>query len=155
MSGVKVDVRLEGLREFDQSLNELKRGMHISILRSGLRRAALPMLKEMRNLAPKDSGRLKKSIRISANLSPRQKRLHREDFPKRRNLIELFVGAGPNVQAITQEFGTIYHKAQPFARPAFMKQGMPTLQRLRKSLEESLEAAAKKAARKALKKSRR
>lgn len=142
-----VDVRLEGLREFDQNLDQLKRGMHISILRAGLRRAAIPMLQEMRNLAPKNSGALKKSIRISGKLSPRQKRLHREDFQRSRSSVELFIGAGPNVQAIVQEFGTIFHPAQPFARPAFNRQARPTLERLRGALGEALDAAAKRVAR--------
>jgi HK97 gp10 family phage protein len=116
-------VTVSGLREFDRALGELPKATGKAVLRRALLKAGKPMAEDMRAKAPDDpltgGNDLRSSIAVGTKLSPRQARLHRRMFRDDRASAEVFVGAGPIPHAHLQEFGTVNHGPQPFARPAW------------------------------------
>ena len=147
-------VKLEGFKELERELERLSKAAGKGVLRRSLKKAAMPMKDTMHDLAPRGdtaSDDLADSISIGTKLSKRQAGLHRKMFRDDRAAVEMFVGAGPDPASWTQEFGTINHGAQPFARPAWDAEAQPTLDRLGRILwdefEKSLKRANAKAAR--------
>jgi HK97 gp10 family phage protein len=127
-------VKVEGLREIDRQLTRLKEGTAKGALRRSLRRSAKPMADLMQANAPRLSGNMADSVKITSKLSPRQASQHRKMFADMRSAVELHVGPGPYPQAITQEFGTYFHEPQPFVRPAWDADKMAMLERLKADL---------------------
>lgn len=84
-----------------------------TVQRQALRAAAEPMRDAMAKLAPQEPG--KPDLRDSMTISNARGGEHIFDE-------EVAVAVGPSragFYGIFQEFGTIHHGAQPFARPAF------------------------------------
>lgn len=121
-------VHVEGLRELDRALGELPKATGKAVLRRVLIKAGTPMANMMASLAPDDpvtkGNDLRSSIGVGTKLSKRQAGLHRKMFKNDKAAAEVFVGAGPVPHAHLQEFGTVKHGPQSFARPAWdAKQG--------------------------------
>ena len=118
---MKTTIRLDGLRELDAALGELSKASAKGVLRRVGLKALQPMADTMRAMAPDDpetgGNDLRSSIGVGTKLSPRQARLNRR--PEDKSFVEVYAGAGPVPQAHLQEFGTVDHGPQPFARPAF------------------------------------
>lgn len=110
-------VRIEGLKELDKALGELPKATGKNVLRRILRKRAEPIAMDAASKAPVDNADLGNSISFGSRLSRRQRALHRKMMSS--SAVEMFVGAGTNPQAITQEFGTWFHDPQPFMRPAW------------------------------------
>jgi HK97 gp10 family phage protein len=135
--------RIEGMRELEQALGELPKATGKAVLRRVLIEAGEPIARAARAVAPRDVGTLVESIDVGTKLSRRQRSQHRK-----MSTVEVHVGPGPNPQAITQEFGTWRHRAQPFMRPAWDAERMNALDRCVTLLGNRIVEAAQRAARK-------
>jgi hypothetical protein len=151
-----VTMRVEGFKELERELEKLTKAAGKGALRRSLKKAATPMAEVMANLAPTGetaTDQLAESVTIGTKLSARQAGLHRRMFASDKASVEMFVGPGPDPAAWNQEFGNVNHGAQPFARPAWDQEAMPTLERLKPLLwdevTKSIGRAERKAARQA------
>lgn len=151
---MSVTFEVEGFREMEAALDELEKlATRRAVARRALIKAAQPMAEIMRNLAPDDprtaNEDLVASIGVGTQLSDRQKSLHRRMFQNDRAAVEVFVGAGPVPQAHLQEFGTVHHAAQPFARPAWDQDKVALLDRLGREMWAEIEKSVQRARRRA------
>jgi len=106
--------RVDGLRELDAALQQLSSRMSKTVVERTLIKAAEPVERTAKALAPVLTGSLRDSLSVGRKLSNRQRRRSR-----RESEVEVFVGANALPHAHLQEFGTINHAAQPFMRPAW------------------------------------
>lgn len=117
---MRVTFKVEGLKELERALLQLKTATAKRLMRKVLMAAAQPVADDAYGLAPDDpstQGRdLKASIGVGTQLSKRQRRLARR---MSRSGVEVYVGAGAMPHAHLQEFGTVNHPAHPFMRPAW------------------------------------
>jgi len=113
------NVKVEGLRELDAALGELGKSAARGVLRRTGIKALEPFDKRWRELAPRGEGNLADSGGIGTRLTKRQASLNRRAQRQNgRDFVE--VHAGPNnPAAVPQEFGTVDHGPQSFARPAW------------------------------------
>lgn len=137
---------LEGFEDFEAALDEIasvptRRG----IGRRALRRAALPLAVQLEAAAPRRSGALAESVAVSTKLSKRQAKLHRKEHRGDPAHVEVFVGAGPLSQAHTEEFGTLFQPARPWARPVWDADHRALLDRLRVALWDELQKSLRRA----------
>jgi HK97 gp10 family phage protein len=139
-----VKFRIEGLRECEEALRELPKATGKNVLRRALMAAGQPILNAAQQLAPELTGTLKRSHAAGTRLTRRQRQQH-----KAESAVEIFVGPGGLVQAITQEFGTVKAPAQPFMRPAWDGNKMAALKLVGESLADEIERARARLARKA------
>lgn len=135
--------KVEGLKEFEEAMEEFSKATTANIIRRAFIKAAQPMLSDAQAHAPKLTGKLQLSFAAGTKLSKRQKKLH-----KKESDVEIFVGAGALVQAVTQEFGTINHPPHPFMRPAFDANGRGALSIFTDEMGKEIDKAAARAARK-------
>lgn len=120
-------VGVEGLSDLIATMRELPKATQRNAVRRVLIRRGEPLADRMRSLVPDDprtpaSRDLKGSIGVGTKLGARQARLHRKEMQGERDFAEVFVGAGVVPHAHLQEWGTIFHGPQPFARPAWDEQ---------------------------------
>jgi HK97 gp10 family phage protein len=141
-------VRVEGLKELKDALEEFPKATGTSLLKKALTAAAEPVVRAASAAAPDDPQStgydLRKSITVTQRLSRRQKKKHRKG-----SKVEVFIGAGPLSQATQQEFGNVLHGPQPFLRPAWDANQMSVLEAIKTHLAAAIDKAAKRAARKA------
>jgi HK97 gp10 family phage protein len=109
------EFRIEGLAELLAKFKELPKGVQRSTLQRVGRKVLAPIADKARSLAPRRSGKLKRSIKVSTRLSRRQYLLARGEGDN----VNIYAGAGALPQATLQEFGTSNLPAQPFMRPAW------------------------------------
>ncbi len=149
---MKVIVKTTGFADLEAALAKIeKKATQKAVMRRALKTAAQPMADAAKSKAPRDDGTLQASIGVSTKLSGRQKKLHRKLFRNDKAAVEMFVGAGPLSSAHNQEFGNERHGPQPFMRPAWDQEAMPTLQRLGQEMWSEIDSHAKRAAKKAAK----
>lgn len=134
-------VKIEGLRELEESLKQLTKATGRATMRRALIKAAQPIVDHARRLAPVDTGHLKTNIIASARI--RNTVGHAEYSQTLRSggskaeavtalrsarraanggntFAEIGVGpAVPTPYAHLVEFGTVKMPAQPFLRPAW------------------------------------
>jgi hypothetical protein len=135
-----------GFSELEKALKDLSARAGKGVLSRSLKKAAFPIAEVANNLAPEgETGQYKKSFVYSTRLTKRQARLHRKMFRDDRAAVEGFVGTS-DPAGIQQEFGNIFHKAQPALRPAWDREGQATLDRLGKILWENFKKAKSRAA---------
>lgn len=144
--GVKTYVRVDGLRELKEALEELPKATSTNVLKRALTKAAEPIETMAAAHAPMLTGHLKRSFNIGTKLSRRQSSLN-----QKQSKVELYVGPGPLVQAITQEFGTKTNRAQPFMRPAWDSQKNTALGLIKTNLADEIEKARARLAKKTAK----
>jgi HK97 gp10 family phage protein len=77
--------------------------------------------------------------------------MHRKMFKSDKASVEVFAGAGVIPHAHLQEFGTVNHGPQPFARPAWDSNKGRALETIRNDLGDEIAKAAKRLAKKAAK----
>ena len=102
------DFKLEGAKELDKVLAGLSKSMAKQQIKAGLRKAAKPVLKDARAMAPKKTGAMAKSIKVRTMV--------RTNVPA--------ISIGPDAEhyyGVFTERGTAHHSAQPFLRPAWDK----------------------------------
>lgn len=112
-------VKVEGLREVEAALMELKTSTAKSVGRRVLKRAAQLFVDRANALAPKDVGSrdypLKGSYRAGTFLT---RAAYRQERREGRSEVFMYGGtAHPN--GTWQEFGTVDHGPNPHARPAW------------------------------------
>jgi|SRR5262245_24844379 len=140
---MKIQVHIEGLAEVAEGLDELPKATATNVQKRALLKAAVPIAQTAQRLAPRLSGHLQMSIEPGTKLSRRQKSLY-----KKESKVEVFVGPAALVQAITQEFGTITNKPQPFMRPAWDQNKREAFIIIKDELAEEIEKARARIARK-------
>ena len=144
-------VKVEGLRELADALAELPKATGANVLRRTLLKAGLPIAEMARSLAPRRTGTLAEvSISVTPASPSKMTRTGKGAYDK-QSKVEVLVEAGPEPQAITQEFGTVNHPAHPFMRPAWLANKLRALDIIKKDLWEEIEKAAARLARKAAK----
>lgn len=136
--------KVEGLKELETALKELPKATGKNVLKRVLIKAGQPIAASAERHAPRLRGKLQMSIGTGTKLSRRQSRLHRKE-----STVEIFAGAGALAQSITQEFGTSFHPAQPFMRPAWDENQKPSYDSIRDDLAAEIEKARKRLAKKA------
>ena len=144
-------VAVTGLREIERAME----GLTLASGRGVLRRAGLNALKPVAAAAagnaPHVSGALRGGIGVGTQLTARQKGINKRLVGDTKASAEVYVGAGPDPAAHTQEFGTVNHGPQPFMRPAWDGGKAQVLTDIKKELWSELAKAAARAARKAAK----
>ena len=106
---VEINSEITGLKELRKNVDSLSKSFAKSTLRTALRNAAEPVVKEAKALVPVDSGDLKRSIRSQVTVTKAGDGYADVGFG-RKEFHGLFV-----------ELGTSRQAAQPFLRPALEK----------------------------------
>ncbi|WP_421925481.1 HK97 gp10 family phage protein [Neoaquamicrobium sediminum] len=143
--------KVEGLRELDAALAELPKATGKNVLRRVLRTAAQPVADDYSESVRRRTGTLAKSAGVSTKLSKRQRSLHRKMFKSDKASVEMFAGAGPLPQAITEEFGTPDQPPQGEMRSSWDANQRGVLDTIKSELWTEIEKAAQRLARKAAK----
>jgi HK97 gp10 family phage protein len=143
-------VYVDGFDGLEKSFKELGKAGTKKVLSDVGTEALQPVADAMQANAPDDPNTtvndLRTSIKVSKKLNKRQKSKQKSYWgDKKKPDVEVFVGAGSIPHAHLQEFGAAHHAAQPFARPAWDKEKMPTLMRIANMMKEYVKAAVKKA----------
>lgn len=107
-------VRVDGLKDLEKALSQLKTATAKGVVRKVLMKAAQPIAEAGQANAPLGpTGNLKGSYGVGTKLTRRQRKLHKKQSP-----VEVF--AGPNDPAAIQtEFGNEHQGAEPHLRPAW------------------------------------
>lgn len=173
MSGA---IKVEGLPQLDAALAELIEATNgrtgKTALRKGVIEGAQLFVRAAQEAAPVMSGALRDSItaRAAGNLVGkdawgRAKRSGLDDAGAAKaardatraaresgemSTISVVVAAGPNPQAVQQEFGNVNHGPHPFMRPAFDSQKEAVVDAISQAVSRQIAAAAQRAARRAL-----
>lgn len=150
-------IRIEGLKELDKALSEMKTATAKGVVRRTLTKALQPMAQEAASLAPDDpktgAPDLHTSIKVSDKLKVGRRPMV-NGFGFRDGTVTVFMGPTRDgyPQAIMQEFGTVKQPAQPYMRPAWDAGHMKLLEGVKDGLGAEITKTAERAARKALKK---
>ena len=172
-----VTVKVDGLRDLERALAEMKKTTAKSTSIRALKKAAKPIADHAEGSAPRRSGKLAASIGVttkkprnyeagniaynqtmkdggSAKAAVAAMRAARRANPA--TFAEIFITPGakrgnPLRQAIFQEFGTVNHPPQPYMRPAFDAKKMPALETIRTELAVEIEKTRARLAKKAAK----
>lgn len=142
-------VKVTGLRDLERALKQLPKATGKNVLRRVLRTAAKPVADDYAGSVRRRNNDLAESAGVSTRLSPRQAAAHRKMFLDDRAAVEMFVGAGPLPQAITEEFGTINQAPQGELRAAWETRKRRVLDTVERELGTEIQKAAARAARKA------
>jgi HK97 gp10 family phage protein len=144
-------MKVTGLRELDAALMTMKQSTARGVVRRALLTAAQPIADDMAKRAPSPgkygTGYLGEHIDTGIRLSRRQRSVSRKESD-----VEVYAGATRVDQAVFQEFGTINHAAQPFARPAWDAGKMDALDTVKTELAAEIEKTAARAAKRATRK---
>lgn len=136
-------VTIEGLADLDKALAEFKTSTAKGILRRAGAEALQVFDDAWRANAPHLTGALQESGAVGTKLSHRQRQLAEQE---RESFVEVFVGPGPNPQAIQEEFGNVHQAAHPFARPAWDATKDQVLARVKGTLAAELDKTARRVA---------
>ena len=170
---MKVSLKVEGFKELDEALGNLKKATARTVMRRALAKAAQPIIDEMRRLAPVLSGRLRNSIRtgkITKGVADASAAAYRDVIQAggdsreaMRALREVrrsasvgmafeYLNIGPDTSAPHAhlvEFGTVRQAPQPFVRPAFDGRWRDALAIIGEALREEIDKVTARARRKA------
>jgi HK97 gp10 family phage protein len=108
-------IKMDGLKDCEEALNELTNATARNVLRRALMQAGEPVRAAAESLAPVRTGKLKQGIVTTTQLSRRQ----RKSNPK-QSAVEVYVGAGGDRASFAHlvEYGTSDTAPKPFLRPA-------------------------------------
>ena len=144
-----ITVGFEGGRELEAALAELgKRTTQKRTAERALKRAAEPIRNKWVQLAPRESGDLKRSIKIGKAVKGIQKQVA-GDVAVQFIGIDKSENRRLHIYAEVQEFGNESNPAQPAARPAWESQKEVALARLADDLRAEIEKTKARQARKA------
>ncbi|MFN3930839.1 MAG: hypothetical protein ACK4JY_03735 [Brevundimonas sp.] len=160
---MSITVQTHGFDALDAALAQFTKASARNILKRAAIEALEPMAEEMRQGAPEAAvggGRLKDAIAVSDKLGPRQKKAARRAAGGAGSFVEVHAGVadvgGKHLPSgVQQEFGNENHGPQPFVRPAWEKEKMDTLDRLRVAIADEIAKATARAQRRAANASRR
>lgn len=151
---MNTSIHISGLRELDHALGELPKASARGVLRRIGLKALQPVADTMILLAPDDpttnSRDLKDSITVGTKLSPRQAAKNRKIDGK--SFVEVYAGVTTQApHGALQEFGTVNHGPQPFARPAWESMKGRVLEIVKDDLGAEIIKTAKRVAKRAAK----
>lgn len=169
----KLSIQIDGLKELNESLNELSRATGGNVLKRAVGAGAALIAEDATARAPVDKGNLRANILVSkpkiitpgkaayaramqetgdrAIAAQAARAANREAGGTGRSAVA-HVGPTKAVgQGILQEFGTAHHAPQPFMRPAWDARGEDAAREIGSALKEELDKAVARAARKAAK----
>lgn len=173
------DIRVEGLSELRETLlKRLPEKLQGKALQGALRKAATPIVRQARQRAPENTGRLRKAIysyRDRKSTKTREGRLIGVRSGKRFGTKDAYYwkflefGHGVISRTKKSEAGRVLgtpskgwfgrevkaYPARPFMRPAFESQKLNSLEIVRKTLADEIETVARKAYAKSLNRLRR
>ena len=137
MPAPAVTVEIEGLRFLAQQLENLEAKAQRKVLRGAVRKAARPVMKEMRAKVPVDEGETKRAIAQSVKV---KRSIAHVDIGIRRK-----AKGRPGSRVHFIEFGTVHQPAQPFMRPALDTKKNEAVKRLGEALKEEIDKVTAKA----------
>lgn len=172
---MKTSVKVEGLKELDEALGELSKGVARGVLRRALIKAAEPMHAAAVRNAPEDTGALKRSISLSSKIDNRagkaeyaavmkaggsraQATMALRDARRAKgsgeSFAEVFMGPVKGtkraaIKAMVQEFGSRKQAAQSYMRPAFDAEAQNVINNIKDELSTEIDKSVKRAAAKA------
>lgn len=148
---IQIEVKIEGMKEVENALNQLPKAAGKSALRTALRKAAKPIAPAAKAYAPVRSGKLKDSIKIMTTVKKSQ-----QGEVKDPKLPHVFVGStAPHAHLV--EFGhaivrngEIVGQASPhaFLRPAWDENKNTVLENFKKIIWTELVRQARRLAKK-------
>lgn len=114
-------MKVEGLKELEAALLDLKTSTAKAIMRRNLIKAAKPMADRANQLSPDDVRTTTNDLNQSNIAASKQSKRLRKYFKGNASTIEIYVGPEKSqvVKAIQQEFGNVNHGPQSFLRPAW------------------------------------
>ncbi len=135
---MRIRVEIKGSKELKNALKKIPKNATRRSLAKAAKAGAEPILRSAKRKAPVDTGRLRDSLRstfayqssravrvqVASNLKPEGGSWHSYDY--------------------YQEFGTSFHPAQPFMRPAVDEQHANAVEQTRKTMEEAVLEEVKK-----------
>lgn len=158
--------KLDGWKELEKALGELpSKATKKNTVRRALKKAAEPILSDMKANAPRDKGVLVSHLDMSGSLTANERKGTGPEFlgigengqkifgkQAARNFVEIHVGATGKKQnspvAMWAEFGTEDTQPTAFGRRAFEANKMAALQVIGTELGKEIEKAAARAAKK-------
>lgn len=160
-------IKVEGLKQLDQALGALRtKALAKGVVRRALLEAATPMHRMAQDMAPgrknptsvikfgpkgarqiRQPGTTKALVQLSDKLTKRQAAKQRKSG---KDFSEVYVGTRDAV-AHFEEFGSANQAAQPFMRPAYEAEKVPTIERFTDALATELEKTAAREAKRAVK----
>jgi len=173
MASSKSSVKIEGLSELKDALDDFSKSTSGNILKRAVSTAAALFAEEAALRAPKRTGRLKQSIKVgkakiisagqAAYASAKEEGAsNAEAATAARNANrtaggtgrQAIVHAGPTKDvraAVPQEFGTFKMPPHPFMRPAWDSNDVKCAEAIRDALKEEIDKATVRAQKKAAK----
>jgi HK97 gp10 family phage protein len=141
-------MRIEGLRDIERAMMELKAVSAKAAARRVLKKAAQPIADAGRANAPERTGALKRSYGVGTRLTKRQRAVSPKVSP-----VEVFVGPGQEgaQQGVQTEFGNAHQAAEPHLRPAWDAHKRDALRTVTEELAADVERAVVRARRRAAK----
>ena len=121
-----VDVRFFGGAQLQRALERLPLGIQRKAVRKGLRVGAKRIQSKAKQLAPKDTGTLRRSIKVRA-----RKRSRRE--------IGILVLALDNIGAAKVELGTDRQAPTPYLRPAADSEQAKAIEAIANAIREQID----------------
>ncbi|MCB1516125.1 MAG: HK97 gp10 family phage protein [Hyphomicrobiaceae bacterium] len=176
---MKLEVEVDGLRELDAALGQLKQATARNVVRRVLTRAGAPIAEEAASLAPKDTGQLASSIIVTGKFNNRVGKAEYAAVMRsggtrteavdalraaRRGAgsgvadVQVFIGPAKassrdeGIKQVVQEFGSVKQGPNPYMRPAWDTKRFTALDIVKRDMAGEIDKAAKRAAARALKK---
>ena len=154
-----VTVHVAGFAELGKALDELEKAATVrSLIQRVLKKAGQPVADHASELAvigpqrhgkhTHKAGRLKDSFKVGTKLNKAQKLAEKK--VETTSFTVVYVGAGPLVEAITEEFGTKRGvKPHPMMRPAWDAGKDGVLESIKNDMAEEIKKTAARAAKRA------
>lgn len=148
---------VEGLKELDKALSEMKTAAAKGVVRRTLLKALEPMREAAAGMAPDDPATgppdLHRSIAVADKVKVGRRPVI-NGFGFKDGMVTVFMGPTRDgyPQAIMQEFGTVKQPAQPYMRPAWDAGHGRLLDDVKTGMATEIKKTADRAARKAAKK---
>ena len=173
MASIKTTVKVEGGKELQEALEDFSKSTQGNILKRAVSTAGAMIAEEAAALAPRKSGRLKRSIKVgkariisagkaayaavkaeggdNAEAAAAARQANREAGGTGRQAV-VQVGPTKDVRAaVPQEFGTFKMHAHPFMRPAWDANDTRAIDVMKEALAEEIDKAAERARKRAAK----
>ena len=150
-------IRIDGLKELDRALTEMKTATARGVVRRTLMKALQPMAEAASGFAPDDprtpAPDLHRAIKIGDTLKAGRS-ITTKGFGFKDGQVTVWMGPTKEgyPQAMMQEFGTVNQPAQPYMRPAWDEGKAQLLENVKTGLGVEIAKVAERAARKAAKK---
>lgn len=164
-------IKVEGLRQLDKALGELRtKAMAKGVVERALLEAAAPMHKRAQDMAPgrkdeskviyfgrgqgrkiRQPGTTRALVQIGKTLTKRQASQARKAG---KHFAEIYVGTR-DAKAHFEEYGSRFQAGSPFMRPAYDMEAEPTIRRFVGTMTTELDKVAKREAARAVRLSKK